>query len=438
MTEFKNGYDKGSQIELKEHDETAEAKRVKQVNDDGSTYQAPALVITNAINQTNYDLNASAFSATTNINNDYFFDSIELNFSTNEAKTITITSSDGTILWGGDVNTSSSNKGYNTTAKNFNLIFQQGFNANENITVTVTQLASAGIMDCILKATEGQSTLNGTPSLGAGDEVIGKVKIVDPITGKEVNVEKNGGLAINVQDQHTPIIIAYMNNEEASSTLATNPTVINDLSFDVVDATGFTIGGYLSIFSVPDNRFYLASILNIVSNTITVDTPLDFAYPVGSFVTSGNRNMNVDGSTTPVIYGLRNTEEAIGSAFDITRIMFVCLTESSIDLSKFGDIADGLTNGIVLRKKDGEIRNIFNVKTNGELKNMMYDFDISASTNPQQGQDGFVGRLTFSGQSKMGVTLRLEPGEDMQIIIQDDLTSLTRFAIIAEGHTVTD
>lgn len=255
---------------------------------------------------------------------------------------------------------------------------------------------------------------------------------------ENLQLESNGAVPVNIQDQHTPIIIAYMSSEEASSTLAISPTAIDDLSFDVADITGFAVGGYLSIFSIPDNRFYLANILSISSNTITVDTPLDFAFPIGSFVTSGNKNMNVDGSVTPVIFGIRNTDEAIGSSFDITRLIFTALTDSTSDLSKFGDITGGLTKGIVLRKKDGVHRNIFNAKTNGELKNLMFDFDIETTTNPAQGQNGFTGRLTFGGQNKMGVVIRLDPGEDIQIIIQDDLTQLESFSIIAEGHTVTD
>ena len=180
---------------------------------------------------------------------------------------------------------------------------------------------------------------------------------------------------VNIQDQSSPIIVANLSNETASTTLATL-LAIDDYTFDVADATGFLVGSYLSIFSIPDNRFYLATILNIATNTITVDTPLDFAFPIGSFVTSGNRNLNVDGSVTPVIYGLRNTDQAIGSTFDITRLMFTCTTSGTNDLSRFGDIVGGLTRGIMLRKKNGTYENIFNVKTNGELANLMYDLTI--------------------------------------------------------------
>jgi len=132
------------------------------------------LAITNSIDQTAFDLNAGAFSETTDISNDYIFDSIELNFSTAESKTITITSADGTILLGGTVDTSSQNLLRNTTKQHFNLIFKQGFNGGENITVDVTQTAGACSMDCILKVLQGSSSpLVGNPVLGAGTNIIG-------------------------------------------------------------------------------------------------------------------------------------------------------------------------------------------------------------------------------------------------------------------------
>ena len=245
----------------------------------------------------------------------------------------------------------------------------------------------------------------------------------------------SGAQDVSVQDQHSPVIIAYMSVLE-QETLLTSNVAIDDYDIIVDTVTGFTAGKYVSIFNVAANRFYVGTILSVLTNTLTMDTPMDFAYPSGSFVTAGITNMNVNGSVTPVVFGLRNTETAIGSAFDITRIIFSCLTDTSMDLSEFGDIVGGITRGIVIRSKNGVYKNILNAKTNRDLKNLMFDFTIE----PAQGaaQDGFTGRLTFGGQNKVGVVIRLEPGEDIQVIIQDNITALDSFTIIAEGHEVVD
>lgn len=139
------------------------------------------LSIENAISETAYNLLSAPYSSTTNISNDFIFDSITLNFSTTQAKTITITSSDGTILWGGSVDTSASNLGYNTTKQNFNLIFDQAFNGGDNLTVTVTQTGGACLMDCVLKIKQGGGGIAGNPVLAAGNNHIGSVNIDNEI-----------------------------------------------------------------------------------------------------------------------------------------------------------------------------------------------------------------------------------------------------------------
>jgi hypothetical protein len=46
--------------------------------------------------------------------------------------------------------------------------------------------------------------------------------------------------------------------------------------------------------------------------------------------------------------------------------------------------------------------------------------------------------MTYAGQNKHGVTLRIGGGEAIECIIQDNLTGLLSFKIIACGHIVTD
>jgi len=107
-----------------------------------------------------------------------------------------------------------------------------------------------------------------------------------------------------------------------------------------------------------------------------------------------------------------------------------------MDDSKFGDIAGGLTNGVLLRQNNGEINNIWNVKTNGEFGLLAYD--TAYTDKAPAGSEGFRFRNTYAGQSKHGVTLRLQPGETLEILIQDDLSGLEVFNVMAQGHIVTD
>ena len=249
---------------------------------------------------------------------------------------------------------------------------------------------------------------------------------LDVYTGGDVKVD------VIINDSTSPLLIVKASTVEANSTLAVDAIFTGGLTYDVtlVDDTGFAIGHLATIFNAATNRVYFGHILNIVGNVLTLDTPLDTNFVAGSPITAGEVNMNVDGSVTPVEYGTRNPNvgEDIPLIFDVSRIMIHFQTSSGIDLSKFGDITGGITRGLVCRFKDGNYRNVFNVKTNGDMEELMFDFDIFPAIGNQQ--DSATGRLTFS---KLGAVIRLTKDEDLCFLIQDDLTGLERLTISVEG-----
>lgn len=245
-------------------------------------------------------------------------------------------------------------------------------------------------------------------------------------------------LDVTLQDQDTPIVIAEFNQVHDSTTLAA-AGAINDTSIIVDDATGIVVGSYIILFSPVSVRFMTCRAISIASApTIDIDTPLDFAYPSGTFADIAITNMAIDGSTTPQLFGLRGTgtPPGIELTVDVTRIIFECLTATAVDLSKFGDIAGGLTKGLVLRKRDGVYNNVFNVKTNGRIEGICFDFTPHDAQNTIQGQHGFTARLTFAGQNKMGAVIRLRLGEDLEFINQDALQTITMLVLTAEGSVV--
>jgi len=243
---------------------------------------------------------------------------------------------------------------------------------------------------------------------------------------------------VNLQDQTSPVLITELNKVHNTTALS-SAVALDDYTLDVDATAGFIDHAHITIASDDDTRYSIFHQVGaIAGNTVTLDRPMDFAYGSGVQVTAGTHEMSVDGSSTPVIYGVRtaDTPTGLNMSVDITRLIFLCTTASAVDLSKFGDIAGGLTRGLLIRSVDGVYQNIFNVKTNGALAGIMYDWTPYAATNPTQGIDGFVARLTFAGQSKLGSVVRLGPGQDLQAVAQDPLQSLLSLQIVAEGHVV--
>lgn len=240
---------------------------------------------------------------------------------------------------------------------------------------------------------------------------------------------------VSITDQTTDAIIVNFNQIQESTTLSVAST-IDDKTITLTNVSGVTIGTYIILFdpgSLRFSTFYVTE--SPAGNVVSIDGPMDFDYPIGTFVDITTTNMNVDGSTTPQIFGLRGLGiiPGVEITLDVTRLMFGMKCDTAIDLDKFGDLTK-LVNGVQIRSRNHRYKNILNWKSNGELATFDYDWSPYSATNPQQGQDGFVSRLTFAGQNKIGVAIRLPLGEDLEIIIQDDLTNLDRFIIIAEGH----
>jgi hypothetical protein len=266
---------------------------------------------------------------------------------------------------------------------------------------------------------------------------MGSVVITDGT--RTLTLEPNGSIPVTLQDQTTPSVIAPMSILEETTT-TTAPIAIDDYVIPVTSATGIAAGKMLSLFDPDSIRFSTFFVVSVASLNITVDRPLDFAYPAGSYVDVSEVNLAVNGSGTPVIAGLRNNAGAvpppgIALSMDVTRVLFHCIATSACDLTTFGNLTS-LTNGVVMRRRDGNYYNIFNCKSNGEFKEIMFDFDIVATGTVGQGEDGFFGRLTFGGQSKMGVVQRIAIDEDIEIIIQDNISALTLFQVTAEGSIV--
>ena len=156
-----------------------------------------------------------------------------------------------------------------------------------------------------------------------------------------------------------------------------------------------------------------------IANTIVVET---------------TTALNVNGSGTRQTFTVGTPANL---ELDITRILFQMTCTDPPEFSEFGDIAGGLSRGIVCRVVNDVTTNLFNAKTNADLALLMYDWTVYEETKAPS-VNGISGRLTYGGQSKHGVTIRLAANEHLEVIIQDDLTSLLSFRMQASGHIVTD
>ena len=253
---------------------------------------------------------------------------------------------------------------------------------------------------------------------------------------KFVNVESNGGVAVNIQDQTTEPQVTYFIRSIGTFTLsqdvaASTVTTLNK-TIELTAGHSIVAGDEILLLNVSTGKDFYAEAVSVTTNTVTLDRPIDADFPsalaLGREVSS---QMAVDGSTTPVIFTVRSGTVPA----DITRVIIQMTHSGTGDDSKFGD-QTSLTNGLVFRIVDSFQKTIFNFKNNGDIRGFCYDLGYSDKAGG--GLNGTGARITFAGQDKHGVTLRIADDDVIQWVVQDDLTGLSSLKIVAQGHLVSD
>lgn len=256
-------------------------------------------------------------------------------------------------------------------------------------------------------------------------------KIIDS-SGDSWELESNGAMPVNIQDQTSVIVDVYMCQLINAVTLASN-TTIDTYDVTLVAGHGVVVGNILCFKE--GASFFQAEVLTVVTNTITLDRPLDFAFTTAAVVERTTNDMNVDGSVTRQIFRISPVNTT--NKLDVTKIIFSIEDNAAMDTSTFGGLTK-LARGIVLRKKDGTYKSIFNAKNNDDFLHHCAEYGFIDKA--PAGYYGFRAIKKFAGQENHGVTIRLDPAlsDELQVIVQDNLTGLTDFHVIVHGHVVTD
>lgn len=234
-----------------------------------------------------------------------------------------------------------------------------------------------------------------------------------------------------IQDQSTKVVDFYFKRLLGTTTLSSN-TSNGDYIINLTAGHGVTSGEYLSLLE--NNSASQFKVLNVSTNAITLDSPIDYPYTTAAEVRRTTTAMNVNGSSTPIIFDIK---PSFRNKWHINNIVIVIEDGTEMDSAKFGGIS-ALTKGICIRRVNGLNDNISNIKSNGEFK--ARGFTVSYDEKAPSGSYGICASKHFNSQAGNGVTIYLDGSTEdaLQIIIQDDLTGLSKFTATAQGHYVQD
>lgn len=210
---------------------------------------------------------------------------------------------------------------------------------------------------------------------------------------------------------------------------------LDDFSLLTEPSSGIIAGDYIRLYESVEDKVYYGSVVSVSEESgydeIEMDTDSNFTYKP-STTTCSVRKKDLAVNASPVIPQRFIIENITNTSIEITRIMFQITCSTAIDFSKFGNLS-ALIYGVQCRTINPEYNNLFNVKTNGDLIGLMYDFtDYDAI--PGLGTYGIGGRLTYGGDDKHDMLIKLHKNEKIEIIEKDNLSGLLSYKMSASGR----
>ena len=253
------------------------------------------------------------------------------------------------------------------------------------------------------------------------------MSIVDK-RGNKTLITYEGALYVSDRDKTSQLVGGIINQTTGAQKTLAIPTVLNTYTVELDTGHGFIANE--NIFIAESDRFYQAEVLSVATDTLTLDTPLDFVFTTSAIVVKVVEEMAVDGSVTRQEFTI-GTGATSTDKIHFTGMRINIMDGVSMDDGKFGGIA-ALTRGCIFRikKADDTYFNIGNAKTNGDLGLL---FDNKVYTAKGAGGDNSV-EFTWKVQQEDGAVIFIEPGDAFQVIVQDDLRALSSLRIRLFGH----
>ena len=242
-----------------------------------------------------------------------------------------------------------------------------------------------------------------------------------------------GAMDMHDADVHNVMVNKILHQHTGTITTLAVATTGDGTEYqiEVVDIVGFATNNYIHIEDGGQEPTH-PKIIDITGNIFTLDRKIDLPHTIGATITKSILDLKTTAGSisSPVIF---YTAPLAGEVWHIERLLFSMAHSSAGDLGKFGNIANGLPNGLIIRiRENGKYRTLSVWKTAGDMKTDMYDVDFPPRSGGG-GDYGTTGRWTFK---KSGTVLELhgDTGDRIEALVQDSLLTLGFLHVNVQGH----
>ena len=267
-------------------------------------------------------------------------------------------------------------------------------------------------------------------------------------TPQILRVNANGTIE-NVPQSNVAPKIFYRAMIESGTLVLAAPTAIGSALLSGVDVTGLTVGSLVEIHENGGIGFRwlqaFVTAVNSGTNVLTLDQQLDYVYPSGAagahLYWGTDELVSTTGTVAnPVIARMHNL--GMGVKWDISVVNLHIEEGAVMADGTFGNLTK-LTNGCMFRKISPSgvfpFYNSVNIKDNHTIIEYADRVNVSAKAGGGTNH-GLTAKKHLGTDSHTGAIIRIDPDEldQIQFLIQDNLTGIESLHVTYEGSFVTD
>lgn len=245
----------------------------------------------------------------------------------------------------------------------------------------------------------------------------------------------NGGLNVHDADSHFGAVSVHARLDSGTSeTFGVSGASVGVNVFDVAAGQGgtYSVDDHIVISEGVLRESNVLKILNVSTDTLTVDRPLENAYTSAGVIELTSIDLaTANGSiVSPVIY---TVAPPLNEIWHIRTMLFTLIDGTQSTIDRFGGI-NGLTNGLVVREENGRNRNLAVLRTNADMKEYFGGHEVEFIQRSGGGDWATNAIWHYEEHTESAISLDGAASEVLKFIIQDDFTDLTEFEIICQGH----
>ena len=245
-------------------------------------------------------------------------------------------------------------------------------------------------------------------------------------------------LNVHVADVHVEPIMRHFTAPDWYSTTLNSSASIDDTSISVATTTWAVVWNSIRIeegIVMETDDPIITVIAAWTPWTLTLDRPLDNTYTTAATVDRVFINLNDAAVWSLATPTLAAVAPPVWETWHINRIIITMTHSTAWDDGKFWNLP-ALTNWVVLRQTTSILwkNTITNWKTNSDMREDMFDI-VYPDRSWGWWDFGTSWIYSFDKLSTV-IQLNWDDWDKLEIIIQDDITSLGKFSVKAWGHRV--